>query len=410
MSIERSARSARAGGALVAVVAAQFFSSLADNALLMAAIGLLLERHAAAWMTPALRLVFYLSFVLLAPFAGAIADTLPKSRVMLITNLVKLGGCLLLLTALHPLLSYALIGCGAAAYSPAKYGILPELLPSERLVAANAWIEISTVVSILLGVVLGSFLLDGGSQVPHWIPGQATNASALLAVLYGVAALCTAAIPCRAASNPMACARPAALVGDFHRGLLVIWRDPQAQISLAVTSLFWSVAAALQFIVLQWAMATLQLTLAQAGLLQGAVALGMVGGALLAARWIPVQRALHVLPLGTALGAVLLLMPWVTSVAVAALLLGLIGLLAGVFLVPMNALLQLRGQALMHTGQSVSIQNFYENLASILILAAYGVLLSLRLPIMPIIVGLGLTILGAMLVIVGRHKKFIGRN
>lgn len=410
MSIERSARSARAGGALVAVVAAQFFSSLADNALLMAAIGLLLERHAAAWMTPALRLVFYLSFVLLAPFAGAIADTLPKSRVMLITNLVKLGGCLLLLTALHPLLSYALIGCGAAAYSPAKYGILPELLPSERLVAANAWIEISTVVSILLGVVLGSFLLDGGSQVPHWIPGQATNASALLAVLYGVAALCTAAIPCRAASNPMACARPAALVGDFHRGLLVIWRDPQAQISLAVTSLFWSVAAALQFIVLQWAMATLQLTLAQAGLLQGAVALGMVGGALLAARWIPVQRALHVLPLGTALGAVLLLMPWVTSVAVAALLLGLIGLLAGVFLVPMNALLQLRGQALMHTGQSVSIQNFYENLASILILAAYGVLLSLRLPIMPIIVGLGLTILGAMLVIVGRHKKFIERN
>lgn len=410
MSIERSARSARAGGALVAVVAAQFFSSLADNALLMAAIGLLLERHAVAWMTPALRLVFYLSFVLLAPFAGAIADTLPKSRVMLITNLVKLGGCLLLLTALHPLLSYALIGCGAAAYSPAKYGILPELLPSERLVAANAWIEISTVVSILLGVVLGSFLLDGGSQVPHWIPGQATNASALLAVLYGVAALCTAAIPCRAASNPMACARPAALVGDFHRGLLVIWRDPQAQISLAVTSLFWSVAAALQFIVLQWAMATLQLTLAQAGLLQGAVALGMVGGALLAARWIPVQRALHVLPLGTALGAVLLLMPWVTSVAVAALLLGLIGLLAGVFLVPMNALLQLRGQALMHTGQSVSIQNFYENLASILILAAYGVLLSLRLPIMPIIVGLGLTILGAMLVIVGRHKKFIERN
>ena len=405
MNTEAFRRNPRAQRGLVGVVAAQFISSLADNALLIVAIGLLLERDAAAWMTPALRLVFYLSYVLLAPFAGAIADAVPKSRVMLITNLVKLGGCLLLLTALHPLLSYALIGCGAAAYSPAKYGILPELLPPEKLVAANAWIEISTVASILPGVVLGSFLLDGGNQVPHWMEGHAVNASALLAVLYAVAALCTTAIPYRAASNPVACARPAALIGDFRQSLLVLLRDPQAQVSLAVTSLFWSVAAALQFIVLRWAMESYQLTLAEAGLLQGAVALGMVAGAVFAARWVSVRRALHVLPLGVALGVVLLLMPWVTSVAIAALLLGLIGLLAGVFLVPMNALLQLRGQALMHTGQSVSIQNFYENLASILILGAYGFLLSVEVPILPIIVGLGLAIVVAMTAIIGRNKN-----
>ncbi len=405
MNTEAFRRNPRAQRGLVGVVAAQFISSLADNALLIVAIGLLLERDAAAWMTPALRLVFYLSYVLLAPFAGAIADAVSKSRVMLITNLVKLGGCLLLLTALHPLLSYALIGCGAAAYSPAKYGILPELLPPEKLVAANAWIEISTVASTLLGVVLGSFLLDGGNQVPHWMEGHAVNASALLAVLYAVAALCTTAIPYRAASNPVACARPAALIGDFRQSLLVLLRDPQAQVSLAVTSLFWSVAAALQFIVLRWAMESYQLTLAEAGLLQGAVALGMVAGAVFAARWVSVRRALHVLPLGVALGVVLLLMPWVTSVAIAALLLGLIGLLAGVFLVPMNALLQLRGQALMHTGQSVSIQNFYENLASILILGAYGFLLSVEVPILPIIVGLGLAIVVAMTAIIGRNKN-----
>ena len=405
MNTEAFRRNPRAQRGLVGVVAAQFISSLADNALLIVAIGLLLERDAAAWMTPALRLVFYLSYVLLAPFAGAIADAVSKSRVMLITNLVKLGGCLLLLTALHPLLSYALIGCGAAAYSPAKYGILPELLPPEKLVAANAWIEISTVASILLGVVLGSFLLGGGNQVPHWMEGHAANASALLAVLYAAAALCTTAIPYRAASNPVACARPAALIGDFRQSLLVLLRDPQAQVSLAVTSLFWSVAAALQFIVLRWAMESYQLTLAEAGLLQGAVALGMVAGAVFAARWVSVRRALHVLPLGVALGVVLLLMPWVTSVAIAALLLGLIGLLAGVFLVPMNALLQLRGQALMHTGQSVSIQNFYENLASILILGAYGFLLSVEVPILPIIVGLGLAIVVAMTAIIGRNKN-----
>lgn len=396
----------RARRGFAAVVVAQFFSSLADNALLMAAIGLLLERQAAAWMTPALRLFFYLSYVLLAPFAGAVADALPKGRVMVITNLIKLGGCLLLLTSLHPLLAYALIGCGAAAHSPAKYGILPELLPPGRLVAANAWIEISTVMSILLGVVLGSFLLEAGSRVPRWVQGDAANAAALLAVLYALATLCTAMIPSSVASNPAALRHPSNLLRDFHKALLILWRDPRGQISLAVTSLFWSVAAALQFIVLRWAMDYLHLSLAQAGLLQGAVALGMVAGAMIAARWVPLQRALQVLPLGGGLGAILLLMPWVNSVALAALLLGLTGLLAGVFLVPMNALLQQRGQALMHTGQSISIQNFSENLASLLMLGVYGALLGWHTATLPIIVGLGLTVSIAMLVIVRRQSMY----
>lgn len=389
---------------MVAVVAAQFFNSLADNALLIAAIGLLLERQAAAWMTPALRLFFYLSYVLLAPFAGALADAWPKGRVMLVANLIKLGGCLLLLTHIHPLIAYALIGCGAAAYSPAKYGILPELVPAERLVVANAWIEISTVASILLGVMLGSYLLDAGRNVPHWVQSDAANAAALLAMLYAVAVLCIAMIPANAASNPHALTRPASLLRDFYDSFLTLWRDPAGQISLAVTSLFWSAAAALQFIVLRWAMETLQLTLAQAGLLQGAVALGMVAGAMLAARSIPVQRALHVLPLGCAMGVILLLMPWISNVSMAALLLGLTGLLAGVFLVPMNALLQQRGQALMHTGQSVSIQNFNENLASLSVLGVYGALLGTHASITSIIVGLGLAVSIAMLAIVGRQK------
>ncbi|MBC7415191.1 MAG: lysophospholipid transporter LplT [Herminiimonas sp.] len=388
-----------------AVVAAQFFSSLADNALLIAAIGLLMERQAAAWMTPALRLFFYLSYVLLAPFAGAVADALPKGRVMFVTNLAKLAGCLLLLCQVHPLLAYALIGCGAAAYSPAKYGILPELLPAARLVAGNAWIEISTVASILLGVVLGSVLLEAGPHVPRWIEGNAANAAALLATLYGLAALCTAAIPAGVASNPQALARPSVLIRDFCNGVVVLWRDPQAQISLAVTSLFWAVSAALQFIVLRWAMEALDLSLPQSGLLQGGVALGMVVGAVLAAQTVPLHQALRVLPLGAVIGAIVLLMPLVHTVWLAALLLALVGLLSGLFVVPMNALLQERGMALMHTGQSVSIQNFNENLASLVLLGVYGALLVLDVSLTPIIVALGALVSVAMLLIVRRRRS-----
>ena len=387
-----------------AVVAAQFFSSLADNALLIAAIGLLLERQSPAWMTPALRLFFYLSYVLLAPFAGAVADALPKAHVMVGTNLLKLGGCMLLVAHVHPLLAYALTGCGAAAYSPAKYGILPELLPASRLVAANAWIEISTVASILLGVVLGSFLIDAGAFVPRWVDGEAANAAALLGALYVVAALCTAAIPAGVASNPQALSQPSRLMQDFRNGMALLWSDPDAQVSLAVTSLFWAVSAALQFIVLRWSMAALQLTLAQSGLLQGAVALGMVAGALAAARTVPMHRALRVLPLGIGIGAIVLIMPLVHSVWAAAMLLAVTGLLSGLFIVPMNALLQQRGQSLMHTGQSVAIQNFNENLASLILLSGYGALLVIDAPITPIIVGLGVLISGAMIVIVMRHR------
>jgi LPLT family lysophospholipid transporter-like MFS transporter len=367
----------RSRRALGSVVAAQFFSSLADNALLIVAIGLLMQRHAPGWMTPALRLFFYLSYVLLAAFAGAVADAAPKGRVLMLTNLVKLGGCGLLLWHVQPLVAYALVGLGAAAYSPAKYGILPELLAQDELVAANGWIEAATVLSILFGVALGSALAEDGHALP------------VLAGVYLLAAACTLAIPHSPAHNRAALAHPGALLRDFGHSLALLWRDADARISLAVTSLFWAASATLQFLVLRFAAERLGLTLSQGALLQIAVAVGMAMGALGASRWFPLPRARRALPLGVVLGAAVLLMTWVTHPAVAAALLVAIGALAGLLLVPMNALLQSRGLLRMNPGQSIAVQNFNESLASLAMLGVYGALIYVDAPLLPVLAGFG---------------------
>lgn len=363
--------------ALRAVVAAQFFSSLGDNALLIVAIGLLMQRHAPGWMTPALRVFFYLSYVLLAAFAGAVADAAPKGRVLMASNLVKLGGCALLVWHVQPLVAYALVGLGAAAYSPAKYGILPELLPQEELVRANGWVEASTVVSILFGVALGSTLVDKGHALPA------------IGAVYLLAAACTLAIPHSPARNRAALAHPGELLRDFWRSLGLLWGDADARISLAVTSLFWAASATLQFLVLRWAAERLGLTLAQGALLQIAVAVGMVAGAMGAARWFPLERARRALPLGMVLGAVVMGMTLVTRPVVAAAMLVVVGALAGLLLVPMNALLQSRGLQRMHPGQSIAVQNANESLASLAMLGVYGALVYVDAPMLPTLAGFG---------------------
>jgi LPLT family lysophospholipid transporter-like MFS transporter len=369
--------SARSRRALRAVVSAQFFSSLGDNALLIVAVGLLMQRHAPGWMTPALRLFFYFSYVLLAAFAGAVADAVPKGRVLMASNLVKLGGCALLVWHVQPLVAYALVGLGAAAYSPAKYGILPELLPQDELVRANGWVEAATVVSILFGVALGGALVDKGHALPA------------IGAVYLLAALCTLAIPHSPARDRKALAHPGELLRDFRRSLGLLWADADARISLAVTSLFWAASATLQFLVLRWGAEQLGLTLAQGALLQIAVAVGMVMGAVGAARWFPLERAKRALPLGMALGAMVMAMTLVTHTAVAAAMLVGVGALAGLLLVPMNALLQSRGLLRMHPGQSIAVQNANESTASLAMLAAYGALVWLDAPLLATLAGFG---------------------
>ena len=416
------------------IMAAQFFSSLADNALLIAAIALLIQLHAPDWMTPLLKLFFVLSYVLLAAFVGAFADSRPKGNVMFITNTIKFVGCAVMLFGSHPLLSYAIVGLGAAAYSPAKYGILTELLPPEKLVAANGWIEGLTVGSIILGTVLGGVLISAGVSarllsldlpvIDTGIDTPAEAAIMIIMVIYIIAAIINLKIPDTGARYVAQKTNPIELIEDFAHCFRTLWNDRLGQISLAVTTLFWGAGATLQFIVLKWAEVSLNMTLSQGAILQAISAVGVAGGAIWAAGRIPLKQSLRVLPYGVVMGLVVCVMaiyhidmvPPVVLLEVGKMqltlnlippyvLLILVGWLAGYFVVPMNALLQHRGHVKLSAGHSIAVQNFNENLSVLSMLLLYALLIWLDVPIAYVITGFGLSVSIIMILIIRRHRK-----
>lgn len=377
------------------IISAQFLSSLADNALLIAAIAMLVDLLAPPWMTPMLKLFFTVSYVMLAPFVGAFADSMPKGRVMLIANAVKMVGCLLMLANWHPLLAYAVAGFGAAAYSPAKYGILTEMLPPEDLVAANGWLEGSTVASIILGAVVGGALIS--PSVATWLlsvdvswldTGIDTPAEVAVIVtgsIYVLAALLNLGIPDTGARYPKQLIHPIRLIRAFVHANRILWTDRIGQVSLAITTLFWGAGATLQFIVLDWARIALDMPLSRAAILQGVVAIGIAIGAVAAARLIGLRQAMKVLPVGIALGVVVPMMTFVHTIPVAYTLLIIIGALAGFYVVPMNAILQNRGYVRLSAGHSIAVQNFNENLNILLMLGLYAWLLHAEVSITTVI-------------------------
>jgi LPLT family lysophospholipid transporter-like MFS transporter len=395
------------------IMAAQFFSSLADNALFFVAIDLLASMKAPASLTPLLKLSFVLFYVLLAAFVGAFADALPKGRVMFIANLIKVFGCLLIFFDVHPLLAYAVVGFGAAVYSPAKYGILTELLPPEKLVAANGWIEGLTVTSIIFGTVMGGALVAKrtsayllGFDVPFIDTGIDTPTEAALCVVVGIYVLATLfnlRIPDTGAKYAHQERNPIKLVADFANCSATLWKDKLGQISLAVTTLFWGAGATLQLIVLKWAEKSLHMPYEKATSLVGVVAIGIALGAAASARIIPLKKSLSVIPLGIAMGIIVMGMTLVHSVTLAYPLLILIGVLSGFFVVPMNALLQHRGHVLMSAGHSIAVQNFNENLSILTMLAVYAIMISLNLELNVIIVLFGFSVAGTMWLIMRKH-------
>jgi MFS family permease len=395
------------------IMAAQFFSSLADNALLFVAIDLLISMKSPAWLTPLLKLSFVLFYVLLAAFVGAFSDALPKGRVMFIANMIKILGCAMIFFHVHPLLAYAIVGFGAAVYSPAKYGILTELLPPEKLVAANGWIEGLTVTSIILGTVMGGALVTGrisnmllNIDVPLIDTGIDTPTEAALCVLgltYVLAAIFNLRIPDTHCIYPHQERNPVKLIVDFSNCFSMLWKDKLGQISLAVTTLFWGAGATLQLIVLEWAQKSLLMKYDQATSLVGMVAIGMALGAVLSARFVTLRRSLSVIPLGILMGVIVMGMTLVYSSYIAYPLLVLIGAIAGFFVVPMNALLQHRGHVLMSAGHSIAVQNFNENLSILTMLALYSLMIRLHLGLNTIIVLFGLFMAGVMLMIMRLH-------
>ncbi len=396
------------------IMAAQFFSSLADNALLMAAIALLHELQEPKWMTPALKMSFVISYVLLAPLVGAFADSMPKGRVMLITNGIKVVGCSLMLLFSHPLFAYAVVGFGAAAYSPAKYGILTELLPAKQLVIANGWIEGTTVGSIILGVLFGGALISPNISTallsfdcPYIDTGVNTPPEAAIACimgLYVIAAVFNWFIPNTGVDHRIVSKNPVHLILEFAHCNALLWRDRLGQISLATTTLFWGAGATLQFIVIEWAAKALNFNLSQASILQGVVAVGVAAGAILAARYVSLRNAVNVLPIGVAMGIVVLVMILVTKLSIAIVLMILIGGCAGFFVVPMNALLQHRGHVLMGAGHSIAVQNFNENIGILVMVGLYALMMRSGVSANVAIVLFGLFVSGAMTLVFFRHR------
>jgi MFS family permease len=355
------------------IMSAQFFSSLADNGLFVAAVELLKTSGGPEWQRAALVPMFALFYVILAPFVGAFADAIPKGRVMFISNAIKIVGCLMMLAGAHPLLAYGIVGFGAAAYSPAKYGILTEMLPPSQLVLANGWIEGLTILSIILGVLLG------GQLVGHVVSGYllrfdmpfidtgihtpVQSAICVLTVLYLVAAAFNLRIPRTEAPLQPVAHGPLALLREFSTCNARLWNDRLGQISLATTTIFWGASNNLKYVVLGWAAIALSYSTTQATSLLGVVAIGTAAGAIIASAVMRLDRATAVIPLGITMGFVVIGMDAIRHVWIAAPFLVLLGGLGGFLAVPMNALLQHRGHNLMGAGRSIAVQNFNENAA-----------------------------------------------
>ena len=384
------------------IMSAQFFSSLADNALFVTAVQLLRSEKAGEWQQAALVPMFALFYVLLAPFVGAFADSRPKGQVMLISNFIKVAGCLMMFFTVHPLLAYAVVGFGAAAYSPAKYGILTELLPPEKLVAANGWIEGLTIGSIILGVLLGGQLVSHavaslllGFDFPIVDTGIDTAPEAAISVLifvYLLAAWFNTHIPDTGVEMRPLPRNPVVLLPDFWTCNMRLWRDKLGQISLAATTLIWGVAGNLRFIVLSWAAVALGYSVTQASALQGVVAIGMAAGAIVASMRMRLEDGPRVITLGIGMGGLIILLIFIDNVWVAAPFLILLGAIGGFLVVPMNALLQHRGHNLMGAGRSIAVQNFNEQACILTLGAAYSLSAGVGVPTFGAITGFGVMV------------------
>jgi hypothetical protein len=392
-------------------MAAQFFSALADNALLIAAISVLRDLQAPSEYAPLLKTFFTVSYVALAAFVGAFADSMPKWKVMFISNNIKILGCVMMFWGVHPLIAYAVVGLGAAAYSPAKYGILTEYLPHRLLVVANGWIEGLTVGASVLGVVLGGTLITPrvtqmllSAPLP-FIDTPGEMVVAIICLIYIVAALINLYVPDTGVDHKPLKKNPIYLIHEFGHCVRLLWRDKLGQISLAATTLLWGAAATLQIIVIDWAEAALGMNLSSSSMLQGVVAIGAAVGATLAARFITLKKSVRVLPLGIAIGVVVISMNLAPDFGVAIPILIIIGALSGFFVVPMNALLQHRGHILMGAGHSIAVQNFNENLSILLMTGLYSLMLRVGLPISWAIVLFGLCVSGVMYLIHRQHLE-----
>ena len=365
---------------MIAVLIAQFLSAMADNALLFGALALLKTEHYPDWAAPVLQEFFVGAYIILAPFAGPFADSLPKGRVMLMANGLKLVGALGICVGLNPFLAYGLVGAGAAAYSPAKYGILSELTARENLVKANSLIESSTIAAILAGAIAGGALSD-------W---NVSGALALVTVCYGVAAAANLLIPRLPPAHRLASFSVTEVFRDFSKATVALVRNPDTRFSMTGTSLFWAAGSTLRFLLVAWVPVALGLTdNSTPAYLNAVVAVGIVIGAGLAGKYVTLDKAERSLPAGVLLGAAVCVLAFTTHLPVAYTIMVVIGACGGFFVVPLNALLQERGHRTVGTGHAIAVQNLAENAAMLVMVGLYTLAVRAGAPITSLAAGFG---------------------
>lgn len=369
---------------MMAVLVAQFLSALADNAILVAAIAIVKTKNMPE-LVPMLQGSFVAPFVVLAPFVGQLADRFPKGGVMLYGNLVKFSGALAMMLGMNPLTAYGLIGIGAAMYSPAKYGILTQMFGPAQLVRANGMMEGSTIVAILLGVLMGGWLSDYSLA---WAFGG-------VVVAYGLAAACSLAIPHLPPVSKDASFHPWHSIMRFIGSLKLLFANTDARFSLLGTCVFWGSGVTLRLMLFAWVPAALLITNNQTPAnLMGVVSIGIVAGAATAGLWVTLANVNRALIGGLLLGPVIFALAFVTNIETAVVCMAAIGICGGLFVVPLNALLQERGHQTIGAGSALAVQNFAENLTMLLFVGAYS-LAALTVPVTTSVIGFGLVMLVA---------------
>jgi LPLT family lysophospholipid transporter-like MFS transporter len=372
---------------MLATLGAQFLSALADNALIFAALALVHQKSYPSWTGPLLQEFFIGTYILLAPFVGAFADTHSKARVMLFSNVTRFAGGLCMCLGVNPFLSYALVGAGAAGYSPAKYGILGELTRPELLVKANGLLESATIASIILGAVVGGALADWSVQ----------GALIVITAGYAAAALSTLAIPHHERPQTDARFSPLASIRTFAVQTRTFLAIREARLTIIGTALFWGAGAALRFLVIAWTPVGLHIdNNRMPGFLTGMVAAGIVVGAGLAARFVKLETVNRALPSGILLGVTVCFLPLAHTLTAAFIVMAFAGIFSGFFVVPLDALLQKRGEECIGVGSAIAIQNLFENVCMLVTMSAYTAVMFAGVPVNAVAVMFGITIAASM--------------
>jgi MFS family permease len=386
----------------------QFITSTADNALLLVGIAMLMEQSSEPWWIPILKAIFTLSFIVFAPFVGIWSDLRPKRLVMQFASILKIISCLGLLLFAPLTLCMALAGFAAALYSPAKYGLVTEIVPVDDLVKANAWLEVSTILASIFGIILGGFLVNSdvqNSMLALWLNEKIPIANGHISVLalfmaYLVSSMLTLKIPYTHAALEVQHNDLWLTLSKFVTSCIRLWQDPEGRVSLSVTTLFWGCGATLQLLILAWSQEHLSLTLSQATYIQASGALGMIAGAFLASKLIRIEDARKLLRLGLLMGLLIAGLDFSNSWISTIFLMVAVGILTGLFLVPMNALLQHRGKVMLSTGESIAVQNFCENTSIVLLTSLYSACIGFNVSNSTLLILFGIFISGLMALII----------